>query len=98
MNDLVKNGAKLVFDALTLEGLADTATVVLVGSGARNAMKIHSDIDILVLSDDHRRIRLNRPGDVHLQQDSRSMFLKRLEDGDDYPGWAASFRHTHTGP
>ncbi len=91
MNDLVKNGAKLVFDALTLEGLAGTATVVLVGSGARNAMKVHSDVDILVLSDDHRRIRLNRPGDVHLQQDSRSMFLKRLEDGDDYPGWALRF-------
>ena len=28
---------------------------------------------------------------MHLQQDSRSRFLKRLEDGDDYPGWALRF-------
>ena len=28
---------------------------------------------------------------MHLQQDSRSRFLKRLEGGDDYPGWALRF-------
>ena len=86
-------GAELnpVLDALADEGLADSATVVLVGSGARGVRNPRSDIDVLVLHGDDRRIRLKRPGDVHLQQDSRSRFLKRLKDGDDYPGWALRF-------
>ena len=91
MNETVVAGANSVFDALRLEGLADTATVVLIGSGARGTMNDRSDIDILVLDDVERRIRLKHPGDVHLQQYSRSRFLKRLEDGDDYPGWALRF-------
>ncbi len=77
-----------VMDALTDSGLAATAIVVLVGSAARGAMSPRSDIDVLVLHPDGQRIRLRRPGDIHLQQDSRSRFLKRLVDGDDYPGWA----------
>ena len=77
-----------VLDALAESGLAETATVVLVGSAARGAMTARSDIDVLVLHCDGRRIRLRRPGDIHLQQDSRPRFLQRLEDGDDYPGWA----------
>ena len=80
-----------VLEALADEGLADSATVVLVGSGARGVRNPRSDIDVLVLHGDDRRIRLKRPGDVHLQQDSRSRFLKRLKDGDDYPGWALRF-------
>ena len=84
-------GLKPVFDALTDAGLADSSTMVLVGSGARGVRNPNSDIDVLVLYGDDRRIRLRRPGDVHLQQDSRSRFLKRLEDGDDYPGWALRF-------
>lgn len=75
-------------DALTESGLAETATVVLVGSAARGAMSPRSDIDVLVLHPEGQRIRLGRPGDIHLQQDSRSRFLRRLADGDDYPGWA----------
>ena len=77
-----------LLDVLTASGLAEAATVVLVGSAARGAMSPRSDIDVLVLHPDEQRIRLGRPGDIHLQQDSRSRFLKRLADGDDYPGWA----------
>ena len=77
-----------VMDALTESGLAETATVVLVGSAARGAMSPRSDIDVLILHPDGQRIRLRRPGDIHLQQDSRSRFLRRLANGDDYPGWA----------
>ena len=84
----VEAQAKPVLDALKRAGLANTATVVLVGSGARGVRNPRSDIDILVLRDDGRRIRLERPGDVHLQQISRSRFLGRLEKGDDYPCWA----------
>ena len=84
----VEAEAKPVLDALKRAGLANTATVVLVGSGARGVRNPRSDIDILVLHDDGRRIRLKRPGDIHLQQVSRSKFLRRLENGDDYPSWA----------
>jgi hypothetical protein len=91
MNEKVETATKSVFDALTLEGLADTATVVLIGSSARDTMNGRSDIDILVLDNVERRIRLKLPGDVHLQQYSRSKFLSRLGEGDDYPGWALRF-------
>ena len=84
----VEAEAKPVLDALMRVGLANTATVVLVGSGARGVRNARSDIDILVLHDDDGRIRLKRPGDIHLQQTSRSRFLERLENGDDYPSWA----------
>ena len=84
----LKARMKPVLDALMQSGVADTATVVLVGSAARGRMHARSDIDVLVLHHDGRRIRLRRPGDIHLQQDHRSRFLQRLEDGDDYPGWA----------
>ena len=80
-----------LLEALADEGLDDSATVVLVGSGARGVRNPRSDIDVLVLHGDDRRIRLKRPGDVHLQQDSRSRFLTRLKDDDDYPGWALRF-------
>ena len=88
----VEAEVKPVLDALKRAGLANTATVVLVGSGARGVRNPRSDIDILVLHDDGHRIRLKRPGDIHLQQVSRSKFLRRLEKGDDYPCWALRTR------
>ena len=91
MNKAVKVGAVSVLDALAQLGLTDTATVILVGSGARDTMNVRSDVDILVLHDESHWIHLKCPGDVHMQQDSRSNFLRRLKDGDDYPGWALRF-------
>ena len=80
-----------MLDAITQLGLAETATVILVGSGARDTMNVRSDVDILVLHDESHWIHFKCPGDVHVQQDSRSNFLRRLEGGDDYPGWALRF-------
>ena len=91
MNETMKTGAEPVLDALTQAGLDAEVTVVLVGSVARGAMNSHSDVDVLVLHEDGQRIRLKRPGDIHLQQDSRATFLMRLGEGDDYPGWALRF-------
>jgi hypothetical protein len=71
--------------------MSDSATVVLIGSSARGTTHARSDVDILIIHEGDCRIRLDRPGDIHLQQDSRSRFLTRLEDGDDYPGWALRF-------
>ena len=78
MNETMKTGAEPVLDALTQAGLDAEVTVVLVGSVARGAMNSHSDVDVLVLHEDGQRIRLKRPGDIHLQQDSRATFLMRL--------------------
>ncbi len=83
--------ANTVLDALRQAGLTDAATVVLVGSEARDARTWRSDVDVLVLHESGHRIRLKRPGDIHLQQDSRTRFLERLEEGDDYPSWALRF-------
>ena len=91
MNEKAEKKAAPVLEALALSGLSDSATVVLVGSSARGTTHGRSDVDILVIHDADHRIRLDRPGDIHLQQDTRSRFLKRLEDGDDYPGWALRF-------
>lgn len=91
MNETAVQEAVPVFEALALEGISDSATVVLVGSSARGTTHVRSDIDILVIHDEDRRIRLDRPGNIHLQQDTRSRFLSRLEEGDDYPGWALRF-------
>ena len=91
MNKEAKRKAAPVLDALASSRMLESATVVLIGSSARESTHERSDIDILVIHEDDCRIRLARPGDIHLQQDRRSRFLKRLEDGDDYPGWALRF-------
>ena len=91
MNQIVEECTVSLLNSLTEEGLADKTTVVLIGSSARRVMNDRSDVDILVLKDDDRRLRIEHPGDVHLQQDSRSRFLRRLEEGDDYPGWALRY-------
>lgn len=91
MNPVPETRVRPVLDAVAQAGLADEVTVVLVGSGARGVRNTLSDLDVLVLSAGADRIRLKRPGDIHLQQDSRAGFLRRLEDGDDYPGWALRF-------
>ena len=91
MNKTAEKKAAPVLETLALSGMSDSATVVLVGSSARGTTHGRSDIDVLVIHDGDRRIRLDRPGDIHLQQDTRSRFLTRLEEGDDYPGWALRF-------
>ena len=91
MNEAIEKKAAPVLEALALSGMSDSVTVVLVGSSARGTTHGRSDIDILVIYDGDCRIRLNRPGDIHLQQDTRLRFLTRLEEGDDYPAWALRF-------
>ena len=91
MNQIVEECTASLFNSLAEGGLADKTTVVLVGSSARRVMNDRSDVDILVLKDDDRRLRIEHPGEVHLQQESRAKFLRRLEEGDDYPGWALRY-------
>ena len=87
--------ATRVLDTLAVLGRANTSTVVLMGSCARDFTHDRSDVDILVIRPDGQgddcRIRLDRPGHIDLQQDTRTRFLRRLEEGDDYPAWALRF-------
>ncbi len=80
--------AEAALQALFRAGLDPASTVVLVGSTARGAQTPRSDVDVLVLNEDGKRVALARPGETHLQQDSRARFLRRLRAGDDYPAWA----------
>ena len=80
--------AEATLQALFRAGLDSAATVVLVGSAARGIRTPRSDVDLLILNEDGARVTLPKPGAAHLQQDSRSRFLRRLTDGDDYPAWA----------
>ncbi len=91
MNKAAESKAAPVLDALAKSQRGDSATVVLVGSSARGTMHAGSDIDVLVIHDGDQRIRLDSPGQIHLQQDSRARFLNRLKKGDDYPAWALRF-------
>ena len=91
MNDTVRTCTSQLFKALNEKGLSDSTTVVLVGSSARGVMNDRSDVDILILRNDDMRLQIEHSGDLHLQQDTRSRFLRRLQDGDDYPGWALRF-------
>ena len=77
-----------IVSALLRAGLDPASTVVLVGSAARGARTFCSDVDVLILNEDGEHLTLARPGDTHLQQDSRAKFLQRLADGEDYPAWA----------
>jgi predicted nucleotidyltransferase len=87
--------ATRVLDKLAELGEAETSTVILMGSCARDVTHERSDVDILVIRpEDHGdggRIKLDRPGHIDLQQDTRARFLRRLEEGDDYPAWALRF-------
>ena len=87
--------ATRVLDTLVALGKANTSTVILMGSCARDVTHDRSDVDILVIRPDEQgndcRIRLDRPGHIDLQQDTRTRFLRRLEEGDDYPAWALRF-------
>ena len=87
--------ATRVLQTLTKLGKTNTSTVILMGSCARGVMHDRSDIDILVIQSDEQgddcRIKLKRPGHIDLQQDTRTRFLERLNEGDDYPAWALRF-------
>ena len=86
-----KDCADLVLEAIEAAGLADSATVILIGSEARNASNWRSDVDILVVHDDGARLPLRSTPPMHLQQESRTRFLERVEQRDDYPIWALRF-------
>ena len=68
--------------------LSERAVVVLIGSAARGVATWRSDIDLLIVFSGDERLNLRPPIEMHLQQESRTHFLQRIYEGDDYPVWA----------
>jgi predicted nucleotidyltransferase len=79
-----------VLSALEAENRLQEATVILVGSVARNAETEESDIDILVI-EPRRGARVVTEPRVQLFAMTRRQFLDRLRAGDDFPHWVVRF-------
>ncbi len=76
--------AASVVGALREVGLLDQATVVLLGSFARDVDTSGSDVDILVLLPYATRLRPRVHPAVHLHVAERSEFQRRVIEGDDF--------------
>ncbi len=85
MNDLIQTAVRQV-----IAQSAQVVTVVLIGSAARGKRAEQSDIDILVISEDHPNARLHMSG-FHIQQISKATFLANLKNGEDFESWCIRF-------
>ena len=82
---------ELVLRELERSSLESSATVILIGSVARQAATDRSDVDILILLPTDTKLKVRVPPEVHLQQQTRVTFIQRLQEGDDYPLWAIRY-------
>lgn len=73
-----------------LELRVDQATIILMGSAARQTLTPRSDSDVLVITK-FPVPRWRSPIDVHLHMETRDQFLGRLKAGDDFPAWAIRY-------
>lgn len=85
-----KAAARKTLASLKDKDLLGGATVVLVGSLARDTSGTESDIDLLVVASE-RPPRLSTGGELQVLRISRSDFIRRLECGDDFPHWAVRY-------
>jgi predicted nucleotidyltransferase len=70
--------------------LGEAASVVLIGSVARNCAMRRSDIDILLVGDEEPRLKLRLPRfEVH--RFTKMRFLRDLQNADDFPNWCIRF-------
>lgn len=70
--------------------VACDATVVLIGSAVRGSMTWRSDIDVMVITSDPLP-RFAAPPQIHLHPETRTRFLTRLSEGDEFVSWAVRF-------
>lgn len=81
--------AKIIAKLQKAQALEE-ATVVLIGSSAREKQTWRSDIDFLVVT----QMCLPRwrvPVDLHVQLETRETFLRKLNEGNDFEAWAVRF-------
>lgn len=76
---------------LRRRGRLSDATVILIGSVARNVATPESDIDVLVIAPERLSRWDDSPPGLHLLLSTRSRFVERLGSGDDFPQWVARF-------
>ncbi len=88
MSDQWESVAARVLNTVKASPESSMASAILIGSMARRMCSWRSDIDILILSQTRLRVRAPR---LHLQHETRSRFVRRLEQGDDYCAWALRF-------
>lgn len=76
--------------ALNRESPAEATAVLLIGSVARSAATMESDLDLLVLTE--QEVVVDRTsGRLHVQFMLELDFLERLRKGDDFAAWCARF-------
>ncbi|TET41930.1 MAG: hypothetical protein E3J66_04575 [Dehalococcoidia bacterium] len=88
--DTVKRYLTEILVKLQQAQVLEEATVVLLGSIARGKQTWRSDIDFLVITPvyvRHWRVPIN----VHVHLETREVFLKKLNQGNDFQGWAVRF-------
>jgi predicted nucleotidyltransferase len=82
--------AKAVLERLSEANEIDDATVVLIGSVARQAQGPISDVDILIISP-RQLTRMDVSPAAQVFVVTRERLLERLRNGDDFPQWVARF-------
>ncbi|MCH8994763.1 MAG: nucleotidyltransferase domain-containing protein [Chloroflexi bacterium] len=75
---------------LRRRGRLSDATVILIGSVARNVATPESDVDVLVVTPEPLS-RWGASSRLHLLLLTRSKFVGQLRSGDDFPQWVARF-------
>ncbi len=84
-----ETAAEVMAELRRIDG-SDEATVVLIGSVAREAATEKSDIDLLIVSPDPLP-QFNVTPSAQIFRITRSDFLGRLRCGDDFPQWAVRY-------
>lgn len=67
------------------------AAVILIGSAARGEGTERSDVDFLVVWPEERIVKVRPSVDSHVHQETRSRFLERLAQNEDFPAWALRY-------
>src|SRR5260370_42326736 len=76
--------------ALNIANQQGAASVVLIGSVARNSETPQSDVDLLVLGTEKLETD-PAPPNFHLHVTTMDEFLRKLREGDDLAAWSVRF-------
>ena len=88
MPKLWESHVGIILKALKDAEISDDATLVVLGSAARNLRTWRSDVDVLLVFKGDKRLDFRPSIELQLHQENREQFLRRLMEGDDYPFWA----------
>lgn len=92
-NQTVNQHVDNVLSKLVELGFDNEATVILIGSAARNRQTSRSDTDLLVITRNNLP-KWRVPINLHLHIETRQNFLNKLKCGDDFQAWAIRYGKT----